>query len=1135
MKQSIYKNGLLLVILFTAVLTACQKKSDQKDVIGDRKKEDTTKESLFQFLSPANTHITFNNIINENPQSNILYYQYFYNGGGVAVGDLNNDGLEDLYFSGNIAPNQLYLNRGKMEFEDISAVAGVAGRKNNWKTGVSMADVNGDGLLDIYLCYSGKLEGKNRQNQLFINQGLNDKGLPTFKDLAQEYGLADSAYSTHASFFDYDRDGDLDMFLLNHNPLLFRRIDEISIRETLKTPEPTMRAKLYRHDQKDDGAPFFTNVSDQAGFPNSAFSHGLGTGIADINNDGWPDIFVSNDYPTPDYLFINNQNGTFTDKLQTSMGHTSLYSMGNDIADINNDGLADIFELDMLPEDNRRQKLLSAPDNYEQFEIFLKVGFHYQYMRNMLHLNTGLNSEGAPIFAEVGQLADISNTDWSWAPLFADYDNDGWKDLFVSNGFLKDLTNLDFMKFSNSYISKFPGGNMKGEHIMSLLSKMPSTNVSNYIFKNKGNLSFSNQSVAWGISLPSNSNGAIYADLDKDGDLDLVTNNINRPAFVYENQTNNERPHHFLQLQLQGDGLNTSGIGAKVTLYANGKQQYLEQMPNRGYQSSVSPILHFGLGEDTEVDSLRIVWQSGKEEVLSNITIDQLLVLQEKNATSSFTRKKPVQAVFEEVKSPIAFDHQSTRINDFKRQPLLINPLSFSGPCMRKADVNGDGLEDVFIGGNAGQPAALFLQQKNGNFSPRAVPAFDADKESEDTDAVFFDANNDEVPDLYVSSGGYGNFMPNDPLLQDRLYLNDGNGNFIKSKNALPEMLSSSSCVRASDINGDGFQDLFVGGRVIPGRYPEPPNSYILINQGNSGSGPTFKDMTLSLAPQLQNPGMITDAAWYDLNEDGQEELIVVGEWMPIKVFSQRDGRLQDKTHSYFEKLYSGWWNKLLLEDFNGDGKADLVVGNMGENSQVKASESKAAELYFKDFDDNGSVDPILCFYIQGKSYPYVTRDELLDQLSMMRTRFPSYESYANASINEVFSPEEMREVGHLSANHLKTIYFAGGSGGKFTEMDLPIEAQFSPVFALNALDYNKDGKKDLLLCGNINEARLRFGKYDANYGILLEGNGKGAFSYVPQEQSGFLLKGDVRSILPLNDLLLFGINQQAIKAYKWK
>ncbi len=1100
-----------LILIIVTIFSDCKDSSEEKAP------SDTAKH-LFTLLPSSQTHVDFTNSLTEGLNTNVLIYEYFYNGGGVAVGDVNGDGLQDLYFTGNMTDNKLYLNKGKMQFEDITNAAGAAGRPGPWKTGVTMVDINGDGKLDFYVSYSGKLRGEKRVKQLFINEGNDAQGIPHFSDQAMQYGLADTSYSTQTFFFDYDRDGDLDVLMLNHSIAKRAILDEATIKKLLPDNDHASGFKLLRNDKG-----HFTEVTSQSGIRSTILSHGLGAAIADVNQDGWPDIYISNDYLEPDFLYINNKNGTFSDKLQTSVGHTSFFSMGDNISDINNDALPDIFTLDMLPESNHRQKLLFAPDNYEKIEVNIRSGFYYQYMSNMLHINNG---DGT--FSEIGQLAGISNTDWSWAPLFADYDNDGWKDLYITNGYLRDYTNMDFMKYMSDFLQN---RSVMRQDLLNLVNKIPSSEVVNYIFKNNGNLTFTNTNAQWGINIPSNSNGAVYADLDNDGDLDLVVNNINQPAFIYQNEANAQIKNHFLEIKLEGAGLNSQGLGAKVTLFVKDKKQYLEQMITRGFQSSVSPVLHFGLGKDNAIDSLQIVWQSGKQQLLKNFNGDQLLTLQEKNAISVYHLPQPAKPVFEEIKPPFGYTHQTNTINDFKRQPLLINPLSFAGPCLVKGDVNGDGLEDIYAGGGSGQAGSIYIQSKNGRFTKKTEQVFEADKLSEDADAVFFDANEDGFNDLYVVSGGYHNYLPKDSLLQDRLYLNDGKGSFTKSADAIPSMHVSKSCVRVTDINADGHPDLFVGGRVIPGRYPETPESYLLINDGKGH----FSDQITTVAPALQKAGMVTDAAWIDLNGDDKKDLIVVGEWMPVSVYLNTNGKLENKTKNYFDENYSGWWNKLRIGDFNHDGKPDLVIGNLGLNTQCKASDKQPAEMYYKDFDDNGSVDPILCFYIKDTSYPYVTRDELLDQMSNMRTRFTDYKSYADATVNDIFTKEELKDAGHLQANCLRTAYFESGKEGRFHEKQLPLQAQFSPVYTITNKDYDKDGNDDLLLCGNISHARLRFGKYDADYGVLLKNDGKGNFSYINQQQSGFHITGDVRSVIDVNNTLLFGINQSSIKAYTTK
>ena len=1098
---------IVLCLLLSAIFCGCQRQAPAPD---------NNTDTLFKLLNPEQTHIDFSNTLTEGLNTNVLIYQYFYNGGGVAVGDFNGDGKQDLYFTGNMTDNKLYLNKGGMQFEDVTDIAGVAGRPGPWKTGVTVVDINGDGKLDIFVCYSGHLGPQKRVNQLFINQGNDANGVPHFKEMAAAYGLAFPSYSTQAYFFDYDRDGDLDLLLVNHNIQRLSTPDSLSVKTLMAQPDTEAGIRLLRNDKG-----HFHDVTAQSGIINTTLSYGLAAGIADVNGDGWPDIYISNDYSVADRLYINNGKGGFTDELPRQIGHISFSSMGNDIADINNDCKPDIYTLDMLPEDNKRQKLLFGADNYDAFALNVKAGLYYQYMRNMLQMNNGNNT-----FSEVGQLAGVSNTDWSWAPLFADYDNDGWKDLFVSNGYTRDYTNMDFLKYMSDNLAD---KRVTRQDLFDMSNQMPISQIKSYLFKNNGDATFTNASALWGISQPSNSNGAAYVDLNNDGNLDLVVNNINQPAFIYQNQARQQNGNHYLSINLKGADANTQGIGAKVIIYSNGKKQYLEQMPTRGFQSSVSPVLHFGLGKTQKVDSLRIIWQRGKTQLLKNIQADRELTLNEKDAVATIIKPDQVKPLFKEVLSPIAFHPKITTTNDFKRQPLMVNPISFSGSCMAKADVNGDGLEDVYVGGNNGTVGVLYLQQKNGTFIAKHIPAFDADKGSNDAAAVFFDANGDGKLDLYVCSGGYDSFAPDDPLLQDRLYINDGKGNFTRSKDALPQMLSSKSCVKVADINGDGFPDLFVGGRVIPGRYPETPESYILINDGKGH----FTDETANYNPAIKNIGMVTDAAWADMNGDGKPDLVIVGEWMPITIFENQNGKLVDATLKYFDKKYTGWWNCVNVTDLNHDGHPDIIAGNQGLNTQCKVSDSEPAGMYYKDFDANGSVDPILCFYIQHKSYPYVSRDELINQISIMRGRFPDYKSYAEATIDQVFTPEEMNGVNYLSANYLSTACFISNKQGRLKAVALPLQAQYAPVFTITAVDYNHDGNNDLLLCGNMNHARMHFGKYDANYGVLLKGDGKGGYTYIPQPESGFNLWGDVRGVLKLNNVLLFSTDENRLKAYK--
>jgi hypothetical protein len=1072
--------------------------------------------TLFELLSPEKTNITFQNRIVEGLNTNVLMYEYFYNGAGVAAGDLNNDGLEDLVFTSNMENNALYLNMGNIEFKEVGAIANIQGRPGPWKTGVTMADVNGDGLQDLYICYSGKMAPQKLINQLFINQGVGQDGIPRFVERTRQYGLEFPTNTTHAVFFDFDRDGDLDLFILNHHPDSLPKLNEEDTEEVLKIDDQVHGVRLLRNDNGK-----FIDITIEAGFISSPITYGLGAGVADIDLDGWTDIYICNDFSLPDYLYINNGDGTFTDRLQEKLGHTSYASMGNNVADINNDGLPDIFSLDMLPEDNRRQKLLLAPNDYDFFDLNLRLGFYYQYLRSMLHLNNGNGT-----FSEIGQIAGVAATDWSWAPVFADYDNDGWKDLMITNGYLRDYTNMDFLRNMDLFVKS--NQNLNRNDVLHLVNTMPETELYNYVFKNNKNATFTQINEAWGFNEGSYSNGMVYVDLDNDGDLEIVTSNINKPVFIYENKSNELNANNYLKIKLKGSAKNRFGMGAKVYVYSKGQLQMLEQQTARGYQSSVSPILHFGLGEISQLDSVKVIWLGGMSETRININSGQTIEFNEENAVEKFVPPVYPESIFSALKSPIEFTHNNPVLNDFKRQPLMLNAKSFEGPCMASSDVNSDGLEDLFIGGGPGQEGKIFVRTGSG-FRELKTDAFYADRNSDDVDALFFDANGDGHADLYVCSGGYHNYRSDDEVLQDRLYLNNGKGQFFKTESTIPESRISSGCVAAGDVNRDGSLDLFVGGFVVPGRYPEIPSSRLLINDGKG----IFTDQTGVYAPQLENAGMVSDAAWEDLNSDGKEELIFAGLWMPITVYSEEDGKLMDQTERYFNRSFSGFWNILLINDINNDGKPDIVAGNLGENSQMQASFSEPADLYYKDFDNNGSIDPIICFHILGTSYPYVTRKELIAQIPRMEQKFPTFDSYANATIHHVFTSPELQGSGHLVANHTTTTYFEQNAEGVFVEQSLPIEAQYAPIYTINTLDFNDDGHKDLLLCGNINNARIRFGKYDANYGLLLQGNGQGGFHTVPQYRSGFKLKGDVRSSIVLEDMILFGINNQKIMAYK--
>ncbi len=1066
---------------------------------------------LFKPVPNRETGINFANVVKESPGLNIITYEYFYNGGGVGLGDFNNDGLIDIYFSGNMQPGRLYLNKGNFKFEDITAKAGVGG-KRGWKTGVSIADVNGDGLQDIYLCYSGPLDRKQRANELFINNGN-----LTFSEKAAQMGVADSGYSTQAVFFDYDRDGDLDLFVINHNNKNLRNFDAAFVKNMV---DPDAGDRLYRNDNN-----IFTDVTTHSGIISNPLGYGLGVSASDFNNDGWPDLYVTNDYVEEDYLYINNHDGTFSEKLKDELGHISNFSMGCDVADINNDGWTDVFTLDMLPEDNRRQKLIYMPDNYELYNNQVQNGFYHQLMRNMLQVNNGNGT-----FSEIGQLSGVYCTDWSWASLLADFNNDGNKDIFITNGYGRDMTNRDFVKFYANERLKYLRGE-PSDNMFRMLQGIPVTPVHNYLYLNNGNLQFSDVSLMAGFDKPTLSNGAAYADLDNDGDLDLVINHLNAPAEIYRNMLiENGNSGNWVQFNLKGKGGNSYALGAAINVYTPKGSMKLENYPVHGFQSSMHVPLHTGL-PSPQIDSVVVQWPDGKIETLMNVKANSINTISYQGGEKYPVKAENIKSVFSPSTTLLPYTHVSPETNDFKTQPLMPTMISYNGPRMAKADINKDGLEDIFICGAQGQPGQLLIQQKDGSFIEDTPPDFIQDASCEDIDAVFFDADNDGDLDLYVVSGGY-NFNAGDSALQDRLYINI-NGKFHKSIGSLPSESLSGSCVRVADIDNDGDLDIFVGSRVVPGRYPESPQSLLLINNGKG----EFTNAPAAMRASLDSLGMVTDAAWIDIDNDGWKDLIVCGEWSKLHLLHNKNGKFTDLFDQYFPDTLKGWWNRLQLADMDGDGDMDLIAGNWGLNSAIKVSGSEPAIMYYNDFDNNGSVDPLICYYIQGKSYPMASRDEITDQIVSLRQKFPTYDSYANSTIEDILTPEQLKSAKQLSANYFETTYFENDNG-IFKAKKLPLQANFFPVFAISTGDFDHDGKQDIVLEGNTDHARIKIGKIDAGYGVLLKGDGKGHFEYVPQLKSGLSVRGCTRDIIKLNgkngDRLIFGINNQAPVIYSY-
>ncbi len=1091
-----FATALLFVLV---LLSSCAGKKEE----GKRIKK-SAENQLFVRLSPEETGIRFRNDLTENvnTRENVLSYQYFFNGGGVAIGDINNDGLEDIFFTGNQVPNRLYLNRGHMKFEDISEKAGI--KKKHWSTGVTMADVNDDGWLDIYVCQAGPAgDARKRENLLYINQKDG-----TFREMAKAYGVNDGNRSTQASFFDYDKDGDLDLYVMNESKYFFVPLSKVF--DDLKDPRKMRAAsgRLYRN----EGNGRFSDVTREAGL--LRYGYGLGLVTADINLDGWVDIYVANDFSVPDFMFINNGDGTFSEMQKKMTGQISWFGMGADIADINNDGYPEIGVVDMAAADHIRSKTLMASMSNERFRTMVEyLGYQYQYMFNSLQLNEG-PVPGDPkrmIFSNIALRAGVAKTDWSWAALFADFDNDGWKDYFISNGYVRYSLDNDFQNKLKETARKYRG-RIPPEIKEKLYREMPSEKLPNLLYRNNGDLNFSNINEEAGLGEPTFSNGAAYADLDNDGDLDLVINNINDPAFVYEN-TASGQGNHFLQFLFEGGGRNARNMNARIELYGPWGKQTLENTASRGYQSAMGEKLHFGLGTEAKIDSFRVIWPDASRISVKNpepdksyyINADQAV----KGGAGNEAKAFPVKELHAE-ELGIDFIHRENKFDDFEREVLLPQRQSMLGPFLSAADVNGDGLTDFFIGGASGQAGALYLQQQNGHFREIRNAPWNEDRASEDMRSVFFDADGDNDPDLYVVSGG-NEFPEGDPRYRDRLYLNDGSGHFVKASRALPDLAISGLAVSARDIDEDGDIDLIVGGRNIPGHYPRAPRSVILINDGKGH----FRDNSDEIAPELDGIGLVNDIAWIDLDADGDEDMLLCGEWMPVVAFINEKGHFKRASTKYPFNAFSGWWYSLLIHDINGDGLPDILAGNIGENNKFHPGPDHPLHIFSDDFDGNGSNDIVLSNTYRGELVPLRGRECSSEQMPFIKKKFPSYRSFAEADIEDIFGSDKLAAAYHREVNNFSSLAFLNDGEGRFTVETLPSMAQLAPVNAMLALDVNGDGLRDLMLAGNMYGAEVETPRYDAGNGLILFARADGLQAEMPSE-TGFYAPGDVKDLIAI-------------------
>lgn len=1102
------------------------------------------KPALFQQIPSSHSGITFNNNIAESDSINPLDIVNIYNGGGVGIGDFNNDGLQDIYFTGNRVSNRLYINKGDFKFEDVTEKAGVAGM-GRWGRGVSVIDINNDGLMDLYICNTIYKDSARRINLLYINQGTDKEGIPHFKEMAKEYGLDINVQSTMAAFFDYDNDGNLDMYLTvneaneHYYPNVFGSKD--------KGPIPSM-GRLY-HNEWDSKLkhPVFHDVSLKAGIKFQGFGHAAT--IVDINRDGWKDIYVSNDFLSSNLLYINNHDGTFTDRSKEYFKHTSFNAMGQDIVDINNDGLADVFELDMNPEDNYRKKMMLGANSYQSIQSFDLFGYQYQYVRNTLQLNQGprvLQNDtiGSPAFSEIGFMSGIAQTDWSWTPVITDFDNDGYRDVIITNGFPKDITDHDFMTYRQN---AFAVGSKK-----QVLDQIPSVKIHNYAYRNKGDLTFEDATKNWGLNVPTFSNGAVYADLDNDGAMDMVINNINDEALIYKN-TSREKDTintNYIQIKFKGDSHNLNGLGAWADIYYDhNKHQVSENNPYRGYLSTNQNIAHFGLGKIRLLDSVVIRWPDGKKQVLQQVKTNQVITANIANAKEPYVWESPKTAdktLFTEVTKAksINYVHNEKDFVDFNIQKLLPHKLSDYSPALAVADVDGNGLDDIVIGGNSFFPAQVFLQQQNGAFVQRGITQIqNMFSNTKDEGLLLFDANGDGKLDLYIARGGYQN-APGDPTYQDKLYINDGKGNFKLAEDALPANGTSKLCVRAFDYNKDGKLDLFVSGRVDPWNYPKPVSSCILRNDSKNGVV-KFTDVTSDVAPALKNMGMVCDALFTDYDNDGWPDLVMAGEYMPVTFLKNDHGVFKNATQTTGVANKTGWWNSIVAGDFRHTGRMDYIVGNVGLNTLYKATEQYPVYITAKDFDKNGSFNAFTSIFLPDvngvkKEFPAVGREDILKEMISIKKRYTNYKSYATATMDEVITPEMRNGALRLKSNTSASCFLRNDGNGKFTMIPLPNQAQVSAINGMVVDDFDCDGNLDVMINGNDFGTEVSVGRYDALNGLMLRGDGKGYFNPQSILQSGIYIPGDGKALVKLQSstgsyMLAASQNRSALKLFELK